>query len=69
MAIDGNTSYELTGAQVKDLANKIKANAVEVHAQTPTTTGFSILARTASGTQENGQFQWIAVDPLANILE
>lgn len=27
MAIDDNTSYELTGAQVKDLANKIKAKA------------------------------------------
>lgn len=27
MAIDDNTSYELTGAQVKDLANKIKGKA------------------------------------------
>lgn len=27
MAIDDNTSYELTGAQVKDLAAKIKAKA------------------------------------------
>ena len=29
MAIDDNTSYELTGAQVKDLANKIKAKAAD----------------------------------------
>lgn len=41
------------------------ANVVDVHVQAPTTTGFSILAR-ASGTQENGAFQWIAIDTLAN---
>ena len=29
MAIDDNLSYELTGAQVKDLANKIKAKAAD----------------------------------------
>ena len=29
MAIDDNTSYELTGAQVKDLANKIKGKAAD----------------------------------------
>lgn len=29
MAIDDNTSYELTGAQVKDLASKIKAKAAD----------------------------------------
>ena len=29
MAIDDNASYELTGAQVKDLANKIKAKAAD----------------------------------------
>lgn len=29
MAIDDNTSYELTGAQVKDLANRIKAKAAD----------------------------------------
>lgn len=29
MAIDDNKSYELTGAQVKDLANKIKAKAAD----------------------------------------
>ena len=29
MAIDDNTSYELTGAQVKDLANKIRAKAAD----------------------------------------
>ena len=29
MAIDDNTSYELTGSQVKDLANKIKAKAAD----------------------------------------
>jgi hypothetical protein len=29
MAIDDSTSYELTGAQVKDLANKIKAKAAD----------------------------------------
>lgn len=29
MAINDNTSYELTGAQVKDLANKIKAKAAD----------------------------------------
>lgn len=29
MAIDDNTSYELTGAQVKDLANKIKSKAAD----------------------------------------
>lgn len=29
MAIDDNTSYELTGVQVKDLANKIKAKAAD----------------------------------------
>lgn len=29
MAIDDNMSYELTGAQVKDLANKIKAKAAD----------------------------------------
>ena len=29
MAIDDNTSYELTGAQVKDLVNKIKAKAAD----------------------------------------
>lgn len=29
MAINDNTSYELTGAQVKDLANKIKGKAAD----------------------------------------
>lgn len=29
MAIDDNTSYELTGAQVKDLASKIKGKAAD----------------------------------------
>lgn len=29
MAIDDNMSYELTGAQVKDLANKIKSKAAD----------------------------------------
>lgn len=29
MAIDDNASYQLTGAQVKDLANKIKAKAAD----------------------------------------
>ena len=29
MAIDDNTSYELTGAQVKDLAAKIKSKAAD----------------------------------------
>lgn len=29
MAIDDNASYELTGAQVKDLANKIKGKAAD----------------------------------------
>ena len=29
MAIDDNTSYELTGAQIKDLANKIKGKAAD----------------------------------------
>lgn len=29
MAIDDNKSYELTGAQVKDLANKIKSKAAD----------------------------------------
>ena len=29
MAIDDNTSYELTGSQVKDLANKIKSKAAD----------------------------------------
>lgn len=43
------------------------ANVVEVHVQSPTTTGFAILAR-ASGTQESGAFQWIAIDPEANPL-
>lgn len=38
------------------------ANVVEVHVQSPSTTGFSILGRTAGGTAENGSFQWIAID-------
>lgn len=43
------------------------ANVIEVHVQTPTTTGFSILAR-SSGPQESGAFQWIAIDPEATPL-
>jgi len=39
MAIDDNTSYELTGAQVKDLANKIKAKADSSSLATIATTG------------------------------
>lgn len=42
------------------------ANVVEVHAQSASTTGFSILARTAGGTSESGSFQWVAIDLLAN---
>lgn len=39
MAIDDNTSYELTGAQVKDLASKIKAKADSSSLATVATSG------------------------------
>lgn len=38
------------------------AHVIEVHVQSPSTTSFSILGRTAGPSAENGSFQWVAID-------
>lgn len=45
------------------------ANVVEIHAQSASTTSCAVLGRTAGGASESGQFQWVAIDLLANPIK
>lgn len=73
MAIDDNTSYELTGAQVKDLANKIKAKADDntfVGATSAAPGSKGLVPQPAAGDQEKvlyGDGSW--KDATAKLVE
>lgn len=60
-----DTPFDHTPVVVASTKGPYSANAIEVHVQSPSTTGFAILARTAGSQQETGNFQWVAIDPLA----
>lgn len=57
-----DTPFDHIPTVVASTKGPYSAQVIEVHVQAPTTTGFSILARTAGTAAENGKFQWIAVD-------
>ena len=73
MAIDDNTSYELTGAQVKDLANKIKGKAADntfVGATSSAPGSKGLVPQPAAGDQEKvlyGDGSW--KDATAKLVE
>jgi hypothetical protein len=73
MAIDDNTSYELTGAQVKDLANKIRGKADDntfVGATSAAPGSKGLVPQPAAGDQEkvlHGDGSW--KDTTAKLVE
>lgn len=57
------TTFDNPPAVVLQPFGLFTANSIEAHVgNTPTTTGFSILGRTAANFQESGSVRWIAFD-------
>lgn len=69
MAIDDNTSYELTGAQVKDLASKINAKADSANLATVATSGsYNDLSNKPTIPAAQVNSDWDAASGVAQIL-
>lgn len=69
MAIDDNTSYELTGAQVKDLASKINAKADSANLATVATSGsYNDLSNKPTIPAAQVNSDWNASSGVAQIL-